>query len=384
MSIQYDVLVVGGGPVGARVAAQLAQSGVRVALCEKQPSFHGPVCCTGLVSEECRRRFALDAGLVQRSFRGARVNSPGGRTLELRRPEVQASLVDRPGLNRLLAARATSAGATYLYGHEVTRLTISSDMAAAEAGGQTLTARAAVLAPGFNSPLLAQAGLGRGRAWTMGVQARVASPASEIEVYLGRRFAPGSFAWLVPAEEGCALAGLMAGRETKRHFAAFLAWLEKQGRITSAGPAHLRGITLSPPRRTCGPRVLVVGDAAGQVKPLTGGGLYYGLLSADLAASCLAQALQDNDLSARRLSFYEKEWHNLLSHELRLARGARRAFGLLSDREIDLCCALATRLKLPARLARAPELGFDWHGRALAQAWRLFVPGNLEGENHGG
>jgi digeranylgeranylglycerophospholipid reductase len=384
MNTNFDVLIVGGGPVGTRIGSKLASSGVSVAICERLPSLPGAVCCTGLVSEECLRRFEISPRLVRRSFRGARLFSPLGRQLELKRTESQAVLVDRSRLNESFAERAATSGATCLYGHEVTSLNFSANRVTADVSGRQLSARAAVLAPGFNSPLLKQAGLRRGRVWTMGAQARVSSPATEIEVYLGRRFSPGAFAWLVPAGDGSALAGLMAGGETKRKFTDFIAHLEAGGRVTEAEPVSLRGISLSTPSRTFGGRLLVAGDAAGQVKPLTGGGLYYGLLCADLAAECLRECLQANDLSARALSFYEKKWHNLLSRELHLAGLARRAFGLLNDREIDWLFALGTRFGVSEKLAQTPQIGFDWHGQALAQAWRLLAPRHLEGEKHGG
>ena len=89
--------------------------------------------------------------------------------------------------------------------------------------------------------------------------------------------------------------------------------LQAQGRIASseAGISH-GGIPLKPLPRTYGERLVVVGDTAGLVKPTTGGGIYYGLLSADMAADTLHRALKANDLSAKSLASYEREWKNRL------------------------------------------------------------------------
>ena len=313
MSTQYDVLVVGGGPTGSRLASQLARSGVSVAVFEKQPFLDAPVCCTGLVSEECLSRFGIDSSLVLGSFQSARVYSPAGKMLRLARPAPQAYALDRRGLNQRLAQQAQQAGAVYYFGQRVTALEVHPDRIVAATSNKQLTARAAVLATGYGSPLLA--GLKPSKERTVGMQAEVASSVEEIEIHLGRRFAPGSFAWLVPLGGQRALAGLMAARHTKKRFENFLAYLESERKLSARGQTLARGITLHPPRRTYGARLLVVGDAAGQVKPLTGGGLYFGLLGADLAAECLSAALKEDDLSARRLSVYEKGWRAELGRE---------------------------------------------------------------------
>ena len=80
---------------------------------------------------------------------------------------------------------------------------------------------------------------------------------------------------------------------------------------------------------------MVVGDAAGQVKPTSGGGIYYGLLCADIAADTLHRALQEGDFSAGMLSRYERKWKKRLGRELKIGYWARRMFERLSDGQID-------------------------------------------------
>jgi digeranylgeranylglycerophospholipid reductase len=86
------------------------------------------------------------------------------------------------------------------------------------------------------------------------------------------------------------------------------------------------GIPLRPLPRSHGERVLVVGDAAGQVKPTTGGGIYYSLVASDVAAETLRTALIEDNLSASSLSYYEKSWRSALSKELEVGYSARRIF----------------------------------------------------------
>jgi flavin-dependent dehydrogenase len=87
--------------------------------------------------------------------------------------------------------------------------------------------------------------------------------------------------------------------------------------------------------------VLVLGDAAGLVKPTTGGGIYYSLLSADLAADTLSSALADDDLAGTRLAAYEAGWRKRLGSELRWQLILRRIAQRLSDDDIDRLFDLA-------------------------------------------
>jgi digeranylgeranylglycerophospholipid reductase len=87
--------------------------------------------------------------------------------------------------------------------------------------------------------------------------------------------------------------------------------------------------------RTYGDRVVVVGDAAGQVKPTTGGGIYFGHLGAGIAAGVLDEALRDDDLSAARLSDYQKRWKAKMGRELSSGYRARRAWAKLGERQIE-------------------------------------------------
>lgn len=85
----------------------------------------------------------------------------------------------------------------------------------------------------------------------------------------------------------------------------------------------------------------MLGDAAGLVKPTTGGGIYYSLLSAELAAATLTAALEDDDLGRERLASYKTSWRKRLGSELRWQLILRRIAKRLSDSDIDALFELA-------------------------------------------
>jgi flavin-dependent dehydrogenase len=103
-------------------------------------------------------------------------------------------------------------------------------------------------------------------------------------------------------------------------------------------------------------RVLVVGDAAGQVKPISGGGIYTGLRCALLAARTAAKALEDMDLSRRRLSAYEKDWKNEIGREIRIGRRVRRSYVHVSDAQMDELVRMLDRPELLALISARGDI----------------------------
>src|SRR3954467_11396050 len=109
----------------------------------------------------------------------------------------------------------------------------------------------------------------------------------------------------------------MCDQEAPRHFELLADRVAERWQIDRGSIPRPRQkiLPLAPIPRTYGDRLVAIGDAAGLVKPTTGGGLYYSLRSAALAADGLAGALTDDDLSAERLAPYEKQWRDRLDDE---------------------------------------------------------------------
>jgi flavin-dependent dehydrogenase len=106
-------------------------------------------------------------------------------------------------------------------------------------------------------------------------------------------------------------------------------------------PPRQKILPLGPIARTVADRLLVVGDAAGLVKPTTGGGIYYSLMSAALAADAAVPALRRNRLTAADLSDYERRWRDRLDDELGSQQTLRKIAERMSDGEIDALFDLA-------------------------------------------
>lgn len=373
----HDVIIIGDGPVGSQVAYQLAGQGYDVVVLGKEKKPGGKVCCTGIISQACTNSFAIKEEVILRRVKSARIFSPSGRLIRLWRQENQACVVNRSVFDMTMASQAQSKGAQYMPSRSAKDITINDDKVVVEATHDgkrlKLEARATVIAAGFGTRLVEE--LGRIDDFVVGAQVEVETrDVDEVEVYLGQEIAPGFFAWLVPTSPSMARVGLLSRHNPEFYLKNLISSLHAQGRITAyQGSPSYRGIPLKPLTKTYDKRLLVVGDAAGQVKPTTGGGIYYGLMCADIAARNLGWALEKDDLSAKSLANYEREWKKKLGRELKICYWGRKFYEHLNDRQIDRIFDITKTNDIDGTLLKADDLSFDWHGKAILRLIRQKV-----------
>lgn len=373
----YDVLIVGGGPAGLYAAYCLAKADRRVAVFEEHPEIGHPAHCTGLVATETFTRFDLPRPAQWTALRRARFHSPGGHAFSLASDQDESIALDRPAFDRGLAAQARAAGADIFTGHRVEALQRQDNHLAAgvvgKEGARRVYGRLGILATGASYRLHRALGLSAPRRFVHGVQVDVEfEETPEVELYFGNDVAPGSFAWIVPfTRRGAAIAkiGVLASRDASHYLARFLQSPTVTRRTHGLPhPYAPRPIPVLPLSKTFSDRVVAIGDAAGLAKPTTGGGIYYSLLSAELAAQTLCEALDANNGSAHFLRRYQTAWRAALGSEIRVGSLFRAFASRLSDAQIDEAIDAMTQEPL-ARLIRKHAL-FNWHKHLLMALWR--------------
>jgi len=363
----YDVIVIGGGPVGCFAARLLAEKGFRALVVEEHEKIGLPARCTGLIGDEAFRRFSLPEEAVERSITSLYAFGPLETSVHYAADRVLARVVNRPRFDALLADSARRCGAQITTGSKVSAVSASPNgCAIVIEGGKAFRSRSAIIASGGRSNLTAKLGLGHLKRFVWGAQAEVSfADAEEVEVYVGRAISPGSFAWVVPASPGRARVGLLSYDRPRERFFSFLEDPRIEPRLREAPMPVISSIPMGSLSRTVSNGVIVVGEAAGQVKTTTGGGVYFGLLCASIVVDVLTKALEENDMSSERLSAYDERWRALLSKEIEAGLRLRQFARYLGDEAIASLMNLAFNDEVMGR--SAPFFSFDWHAQIISR-----------------
>jgi geranylgeranyl reductase family protein len=347
MPAMHDVVIIGGGPAGLFAGARLAAAGIQTALLEEHTNIGDPVHCTGVLAADAFDEFNLSRRSLLNHLTTARFTSPSGREVVYAGTRVEAVVIDRREFDQDLLERATSAGVTIDRSARVTGVQVDAAGVTVSTSSAQYRARACILACGANYALHRQVGFEMPRLFLHTAQLEVAaSSPGDVELHFGAEIAPKGFGWVVPVtrpREQCARLGVMCDGDAILYFQRLAARVGTRWGINAAnlGRPRQKILPLAPISRTYGDRLLAIGDAAGLVKPTTGGGIYYSLVSAALAAETLVDAVPRDDLSAGRLAIYEQRWRERLSAEMQVQTRLRLLAHSMSDSEIDQLFDLA-------------------------------------------
>jgi len=346
MRDSVDVLIVGGGPGGLYMAARLAAQGIRTLACEEHARVGDPVHCTGVLATESFATFDLPTEATLNHLTTVRFVSPAGIPVEYTTPAPLATVIDRPAFDRALAARAVAAGAEVRTSARVSSLDVDADGVRAITGGHPIRAKLAVLACGATYGFQRRFGFGLPRTHLHTAQREFrARRLGTVELHFGRDIAPDGFAWAVPVvrpDGEFVRIGVMGSHDIMHCWARVLARVRDEWGIVDPGqPPRQKILPLGAVSRTYGDRLLAIGDAAGLVKPTTGGGIHYSIVSAALAADVAADALARDCMDAETLSRYERAWRAELAEEFEAQHALRDVAAKLSDEAIDSFFELA-------------------------------------------
>jgi digeranylgeranylglycerophospholipid reductase len=348
-----DAVVVGGGPAGSMVATQLADKGYHVILLEKRPRIGIPVRCGEATGnrEELSRFLAVDESWISADINGIRLIAPGGETIERRIPGAGVVL-DRAGFDEALARRARDLGADIRLHTEATGLLRDDGCIkgvrvrdhSADAS-YDLQARITIGADGVEGFIARWAGLARHLKADdihSAIQYRVEAnglPEDTIEIYAGRRIAPGGYAWIFPKGDGRANVGLgvhplrTSKGTTKDLLDRFVEERLPGARVLDTVAGGTSGT--KPLKTMVGNGVLLAGEAAHQNNPFSGGGIMNALEGAEEASAVICDGLRAGDVSAAHLARYNDRWHKRVGRSIARLAAMRKFFYSLEDKDID-------------------------------------------------
>jgi digeranylgeranylglycerophospholipid reductase len=379
------VAVVGAGPCGSFSALTASKLGTQVVVYEEKSEIGVPSHCAGHLSISTFEHFGIrppPAEIIENKFNRAIIYAPSGKSFSIHFGTPITFVVNRELFDKHLARIAMRAGVEYHLESRVKSLVsenggVKGIVVRHEGSEKTVHSKIVIDAEGVSSTLLKRAGMQPlDRSMIVnGIQAEVngieAVDNDTVEVFLGRKFAPGFFAWIIPKQDGSAKVGLATNRgnpqECLQRFMYSNPVASKKLGKSKIIHQCFHPITLGGAiPKTYSNGLLVVGDAASQVKPTTGGGIAFGILCSEIAGRTAYEAVKANDFSEAFLSKYQDRWRRTIAFDMAAMLWARKMLNRLPDQRIDKLVTLCKKLEVEEVLRKATNV--DFQGKLLIRA----------------
>lgn len=340
----YDVIIVGAGPVGGRAATLLGQEGLKVLMLEEHKEIGRPFQCAGLVTPS-----AMDAvgghDTVLQEVDGALIHGPSGTLVPVgTEGQLRTYVVCRKRFDQFVVQQGMEAGASLWL--DSVPVSAQTDQEGVEVvvrkSGEERNLRCKLLigADGAHSWTRRTFKMGRPKELMIGFQTEVVGYEGRdrwLEMYSGSSIAPGFFAWVIPSGFGTHRIGLWStadrldGRSIESCYQDLMdhpLWKDRFAG-TSEIARYCGPVPSGMVKKTVKNRVMLLGDAAGMAKPTTGGGLGPGFHQIQCVLSPLVEAIRANQLDEAKLKAITKQPWNAMKKEQDRARTLRNL--LVSD-----------------------------------------------------
>ena len=358
----HDVIVAGAGPAGTLAARSLAEKEYEVLVLEDHKAPGQPQHCTGLISQDTLDMSGVSPDILS-TLHGAEFVFPNGQSILLQSEKVKCMMVDRVDLDIKMAEAATDAGADFCYSESY----VSHKVGTAVDVGTTLgthRAKALIGADGAGSKVAMALGDNYPAEYVRGIQVDVKYTMDNQDVFrvhLGNSVAPGFFAWEIPAGPFTRI-GLCTSWDAGAPSGYLSDLLIKMGLEDDVVKVYSGKIPLGGRPILSGDRCLLAGDAAGFVKPLSGGGLYPAFRANRHLIDVLTNGLDSFALSSRDLMEYDKRIKEDIGKELKRAYSYRKRFKRLSDQDFNRVYDYIVKNDLVSELN---DLDIDHPGEAV-------------------
>jgi len=364
MKDRYDVLVIGAGPAGSIAARTAAEKGLDVLLIEKRQEIGDPVrCAEGVNKEYLKKHMEIDKRWICADLKASFIYAPDGTRIEMAQ-EISGGevgyVLERKVFDRALAEQAASAGAEVRVKTRATDLIIEDGFvrgARLMHLGKVYDVRAGIVigADGVESKVGRWAGIDTSlkpidiETCTQYLIAGADIDQDHCEFYIGNEIAPGGYVWIFPKGEGKANVGIgilgsKTGKFKPRPVDYLNSFLEKKFPNARIVEMVFGGVPVSGSiEKTSANGLMLIGDAARQSDPITGGGILNAMDAGKLAGEAAYTAISEGDVSLQKLEeVYEKPWRATIGHEIDMSLIVKNCFINLSDENLN---SLAHSLK---------------------------------------
>lgn len=327
-----SVLVVGAGPSGLTVAKECQKRGLKTIVIEEHAEIGKPVNCTGILSVDGIKETGLKVeSITLNKVKGARIFSPQNEEIVVKRSEPVAYILERDKLDRLLAQEALEAGVEIFTETSLLDARNETIFVKKKGRGEIIKSKIIVGADGPYSKTRTLMGVTIPKEkFVHAYQFRVKGNFEKdfVEVHLGS-FAKGYFAWVAPENEEMARIGLAVNEgNVRKSFEEFEKKLGISGEKCDMCSALIP--CGEPFRQIVKNNIMLVGDAAGEAKATTGGGIITGIL----AAKECAKTIHEHFTNKAPLENYQKNLQDL-NKELMLHWKIRKYLNSLSEEKMN-------------------------------------------------
>ncbi len=357
MKDRYDVLVIGAGPAGSIAARTAAEKGLDVLLIEKRQEIGDPVrCAEGVSKEHLKKHVEIDKRWICADLKASHIYAPDGTRIEMAE-EISGGevgyVLERKVFDRALAEHAAKAGAEVRVKTRATGLIIEDDFVKGarlmHLGKEyDVHAKVVIGADGIESKVGRWAGIDTSlkpsdiETCTQYLVTGVNIDQDHCDFYVGNEIAPGGYLWIFPKGEGKAnigigLLGSRTGKFKPRPVDYLNRFLEKKFPDARIIEMVFGGVPVSGSiEKTSANGLMLIGDAARQADPITGGGILNAMDAGKLAGEAAYAAISAGDVSLQKLEEgYEKRWRETIGHEIDMSLVVKNCFINLSDEDLN-------------------------------------------------
>jgi geranylgeranyl reductase family protein len=319
-----DLIIVGGGPVGSHLAKRFSEEGYDVLLIERSDEIGEPLACSGHVSPDIRNFLSEEEfqEIKQNEIRGARFHTSGKKYRFYKENETVSYVIDRIELDKKKAEQAREAGAQINLGENVEKVEEKRDHVELSTDEDDYRAEMVAGCDGASSTVRDEVDLPQPDHFYQGILC-FTDEEDESDFVNVMLDVPEFFGWRIPRSNSVEYGAAVPKGEDP------MEWLEEVTGEFGIGEDERRNICagaipIEPPEEVTSERVFLVGDAAGQTKPFTGGGILYGMRAAGIAADEMEVK------SPESLEDYEKKWRSELGNDIFLGRMIERFYSMPS------------------------------------------------------